>query len=209
MRKLLVILTLMLMALTVNAQSCPDDNHPHMIDLGLPSGTKWACCNVDASKPEEDGGYYAWGETEEKNEYYLENYKHCDGTWDSFHDLGKSISSTQYDVAYVKWGGVWVMPSLEQIEELCNECKSEWITVNGVKGRRFIGPNGGNIFLPAAGTHLGDEFCLDGFSGYYWSSSQHPSDSYCAYGLNFNPGSVGWNEGGYHISGHNVRPVAK
>ncbi len=55
-------LTLMFVALTAKAQSCPDDNHPHMIDLGLPSGTKWACCNVGAAKPEEYGGYYTWGE---------------------------------------------------------------------------------------------------------------------------------------------------
>ena len=54
---------------------CPDENHPHMIDLGLPSGNKWACCNVGASKPEEYGGYYAWGETEEKNDYRPGTYK--------------------------------------------------------------------------------------------------------------------------------------
>lgn len=49
--------------------SCPDSHHPHLIDLGLPSGTKWACCNVGAQKPEDYGGYYAWGETAEKNSY--------------------------------------------------------------------------------------------------------------------------------------------
>ena len=69
--------TLMLMSFfallptMANAQ-CPDNNHPHMIDLGLPSGTKWACCNVGASKPEDQGGYFAWGETEEKSEYIWE-----------------------------------------------------------------------------------------------------------------------------------------
>lgn len=69
MSKNLFTLTLLLVALTAKAQSCPDDNHPHMIDLGLPSGTKWACCNVGATKPEEYGGYYTWGETEEKSVY--------------------------------------------------------------------------------------------------------------------------------------------
>ena len=49
--------------------SCPDDHHPHLIDLGLPSGTKWACCNVGATAPQGDGGYYAWGETDEKDVY--------------------------------------------------------------------------------------------------------------------------------------------
>lgn len=60
--------------------TCPDDNHPHLIDLGLPSGTKWACCNVGATKPEEDGGYYAWGETSEKDIYNVDTYKWREGT---------------------------------------------------------------------------------------------------------------------------------
>ena len=50
--------------------SCPDNHHPHLINLGLPSGTLWACCNVGATTPEGSGGYYAWGETEEKSEGY-------------------------------------------------------------------------------------------------------------------------------------------
>ena len=54
--------------------SCPDANHPHAIDLGLPSGTKWACCNVGASAPEQYGGYYAWGETHEKSVYNWDTY---------------------------------------------------------------------------------------------------------------------------------------
>ena len=70
MKRLLLILFLLSFCLSSKAQSsCPDNHHPHMIDLGLPSGTKWACCNVGASRPEEYGGYYAWGETEEKDYY--------------------------------------------------------------------------------------------------------------------------------------------
>ena len=59
-----------------SASSCPNNRHPHLIDLGLPSGTKWACCNVGADKPEAYGGYYAWGEAEEKGEYreVLDNF---------------------------------------------------------------------------------------------------------------------------------------
>ena len=69
MKKLLTLITFVLITFVSNAQSCPDGNHPHMIDLELPSGTMWACCNVDASQPEGYGGYYAWGETEEKDYY--------------------------------------------------------------------------------------------------------------------------------------------
>ena len=62
---------------TDEINSCPDGHHPHAIDLGLPSGTKWACCNVGAEKPEDDGGYYAWGETGEKEEYTWVTYQNA------------------------------------------------------------------------------------------------------------------------------------
>lgn len=141
---------------------CPDDNHPHMIDLGLPSGTKWACCNVGAHSPEEFGGYYAWGETEEKScEIYYDaesTYKYC--YEHTFYDeygayseyiyihIGDDIAGTSYDVAHVKWGGGWRMPSAEQMDELINICQSSWISQNGVYGRVFVGPNGNCVFLP-------------------------------------------------------------
>ena len=91
--------------------TCPDNHHPHLIDLGLPSGTKWACCNVGADTPEAYGGYYAWGETEEKSTYSWSNYIHCNGSRETVHDIGSDIAGTEYDVAHVKWGGSWVMPS--------------------------------------------------------------------------------------------------
>ena len=72
------------------------------IDLGLPSGIKWASCNVGASKPEEYGGHYSWGETEEKEIYEWFTYTHCDGTVQTCHDLSPSICGTENDVAHVK-----------------------------------------------------------------------------------------------------------
>ena len=74
MKEFFFIFTLMFVALTASAQSCPDDNHQHAIDLGLPSGTKWACCNVGTNTPEGYGGYYARGETEEKEIYDWTTY---------------------------------------------------------------------------------------------------------------------------------------
>lgn len=71
--------------------TCPDDHHPHLIDLGLPSGTKWACCNVGANTPEGYGNYYAWGETQTKDEYNWSNYIHCDGSMETCHDIGSDI----------------------------------------------------------------------------------------------------------------------
>jgi len=102
--------------------SCPDDNHPHMIDLGLSSGTKWACCNVGANKPEGNGDYYAWGETQTKSKYNWSTYTHCDGSEENCHNIGSDIAGTRYDVAHVKWGGSWVMPSRDQIKELKDNC---------------------------------------------------------------------------------------
>ena len=123
MKKLLTLFALV--TLTANAQedihlSCPDGNHPHAINLGLPSGTLWACCNVGASMPEEYGGSYAWGETEEKSAYDWSTYIHYDISNYTCNDIGSDISGTDYDVAHVKWGGSWHMPSLEQIKELLN-----------------------------------------------------------------------------------------
>lgn len=171
--------------------TCPDDHHPHLIDLGLPSGTKWACCNVGADKPEAYGDYYAWGETVEKSTYYWSNYIHCDGTEEACHNIGRDIAGTQYDVAHVKWGGSWVMPSKEQMDELMNNCIYEWTTVNSVvKGGKFTSKtNGGSIFLPAAG------YCWDvglygsGTIGYYWSSVLNENKEYNAFDLYFSNGS--------------------
>ncbi len=188
--------------------SCPDSNHPHMIDLGLPSGTKWACCNVGAKKPEQYGGYYAWGEVSEKSYYDWSTYSHCDGTSSSCRNLGSDIAGTQYDVAHVQWGGSWVMPSLDQIKELLDHCSSEWTTVNGVYGRRFTGSNGGSIFLPAAGRRWNGDLYYVGASGYYWSSTQSPDYSDDAYDLCFYSGYANWGNY-YRDNGQSVRPVVR
>ena len=125
---------------------CPDEHHPHMIDLGLPSGTKWSCCNVGATNPEEKGGYYAWGETEEKSEYKLSNYQYCNGTWMGMYSIGNNISGTNYDVAHVKWGDSWVMPSSGDFSEL-KDCSKIEVYEKDYNGFIIIGPNGRAIFL--------------------------------------------------------------
>lgn len=151
---------------------CPDDHHPHLIDLGLPSGTKWACCNVGAESPEGFGGYYAWGEVEEKDVYDESTYIFGHGgSGGPNSDREINISATGFDVAYKEWGHTWSMPSSAQVEELLACCTSEWTTLNSVAGRRFHGDNGNSIFLPAAGMRMGEGLCYDGISGFYWSST--------------------------------------
>ena len=150
--------------------SCPDNNHPHMIDLGLPSGTKWACCNVGASVPYEHGGYYAWGETEEKEGYYTwDTYSHCDGSEETCHDIGSDIAGTEFDVAHVKWGGSWQMPSGEIMNELISNCTSKWTTLNGTNGVKFTGTSGASIFMPVTGFKWRQ--LQDAERGYYRTST--------------------------------------
>ena len=188
--------------------TCPDDHHPHLIDLGLPSGTKWACCNVGADKPEAYGGYYAWGETETKSAYTLSTYIHYSDSYDTCYDLGSDIAGTEYDVAHVKWGGSWVMPSREQQDELSKNCSYTWTKQNGVSGSLFTGSNGGSIFLPAAGFCKDSDFYAVGSSGFYWSSSQDSSGSNTAFSLFFNS-LLPYTTNYYRYNGHSVRPVVR
>ena len=141
------------------------------VDLGLTSGTMWATCNVGATAPEEFGGFYAWGETVEKESYSWGTYTHCDGSYNTCHNIGEDISGTEYDVAHVKWGGSWKMPNETQVKELLNECSSEWTKVNNVNGYRFTGPNGNSIFIPAAGYYDNAKLYRSGKAGGFWSSS--------------------------------------
>lgn len=197
--------------------SCPDNNHPHAIDLGLPSGTKWACCNVGAGKPEGYGGYYAWGETEKKDVYNEVTYQYCtgndtdgDGYYDnnvSFQNLGSDIAGTQYDVAHVKWGGSWVMPSFDQMKELIDNTTRSWTTLNGINGCLFKGTNGGCVFLPAAGSWY-DYLTYVGNSGYYWSGTQSTSYSGSAYDFFFNSVRAECYSS-MRSGGRSIRPVSR
>ncbi len=190
--------------------NCPDNNHPHLIDLGLPSGTKWACCNVGSVTPEEYGGHYAWGEIEEKNYYSWGTYEYCNGSYKTCFYLGEDIAGTQYDVAHVKWGDPWRMPSVEQIDELIDNCSREWATQNGVNGTLVTGPNSATIFIPAAGYRTHDfGHNAEGMYGLYWSSSLYPGGSGGdAYILEFS--SERWSHyDDYRYNGNSVRAVAK
>lgn len=159
--------------------SCPDNHHPHAIDLGLPSKTKWCCCNVGAILPEDFGGYYAWGETSEKSYYHWTNYAfwQYDGgdryfyRDNEFIHIGSDISGTKYDVAHVKMSNSWRMPTYNQIKELDENCTLDWTQQNGINGILVTGPNGNQIFIPAAGRIIEETSAFIGETGYYWSSS--------------------------------------
>ena len=199
--------------LLINDDFCRDHNHVHAVDLGL--SVKWACCNVGATKPEEYGGYYAWGETEEKSDYDWDTYKWYNGEDVTKYCVHKSCGTVDNkrvldpadDVAHVKWGGSWRMPTVGEINELRGECNWQWTSLNGVSGYRVTGPNGNSIFLPAAGSRYGTELSSRGAYGYYWSSSLYDSSCNFACGLFFD-GYYDWDYSDRYY-GHSVRPVSK
>ena len=150
---------------------CPDDNHPHALDLGLPSGVKWACCNIGASKPSDDGKYFAWGETESKAVFYYDNYKFYDPSGHTIYKfIGNNIAASQYDAATKLWGSAWCLPTDEECKELIKYCKVESISSDDKKGALFTSPNGNRLWMPFAGQRE-SENCHDyGEKGYYWTS---------------------------------------
>ena len=189
---------------------CPDDNHPHAIDLGLPSGTKWACCNVGAKKPEDFGGYFAWGETEEKMDYKLLSYKYFKSSF-NIKNIGTSINGTKYDVAYTNWGKAWQMPSKYIFEELFVNCTCEWFYLNGIIGILFTSKeNGKSIFFPGAGNKTEDVLVNNCCS--YWSSSLLSKErgGYALYLNVCNGDELYWDDNWCIRSyGNSVRPVSR
>lgn len=148
------------------------------VDLGLPSGLKWAKFNIGANAPEEHGGYFAWGETTEKNVYswgwYLCQQSEC-GTWadpfiKNYQSAGTYILGPAYDAAHIQWGGRWRMPTEDDFKELKENCSCEKTTVNGVSGYRYTGWNGNSIFLPDGKIKNGTNLTSDLFKCAYWTS---------------------------------------
>ncbi len=172
------------------------------IDIGLPSGLKWATCNIGATKPEDYGNYYAWGETTTKSTYTSSNST----------TFGVSMSdisgNAEYDAATANWGGTWRMPTSTEIGELINNCTWAWTTQNEVNGYKVTGPNGNSIFLPAAGYRDGSSLYNAGSSGYYWSSTPRESGTYDAYYLLFNSSNY-FGSYYFHYYGQSVRPVTE
>ena len=195
-------------------------NGHEWVDLGLPSGVKWATCNVGATKPEEYGNYYAWGETEPKTTYDWSTYKWCNGS--SYNTLTKYNTSSGYgtvdnktvldledDAARANWGGAWRMPTDAEWKELIDNSIYTWTddyNGTGVSGGIVTGLNGNSIFLPAAGDRDSDVLYSAGGNVYYWSSSLGTDISAFAWFVTFSSGSVYRDFGGRYY-GFSVRPV--
>ena len=196
------------------------ENSAHdYVDLGLPSGTLWATCNVGADTPEGRGDYFAWGETHPKDYYSWETYKYCNGSHSS---LTKYCCNYSYgnngftddlttllpydDAATTNWGPDWRMPTKEEWEELYNNTTSTWTIQNDVRGRLFTASNGNSIFLPVGGYRSYGNFS-NAIYGYYWSSSLS-GDPSCAWQFFFHSGDYFMNnEFCYRNYGQPVRAV--
>ena len=192
-------------------------NNNEYVDLGLPSGTLWATCNVGASSPEEYGDYFAWGETQPKNTYNWSTYKYCnddyltkycnesDYGYNGFTDKLTVLKSGD-DAATSNWGSDWRTPTKEQWKELLENTTNKWTTQNGVNGMLFTSKNGKSLFLPVAGYRLFDELNDVGSYGYYWSSSLYTDYPGRAWSFCFDSGRYGMGIYGRY-SGHSVRAV--
>ena len=162
------------------------------VDLGLPSGLLWATRNVGATSPEDYGDYFAWGEIQTKEVYDWSTYIYCNGDYDQ---LTKYCNHSDYgyngftdnltilqpgdDAATANYGGR--TPTKEEWKELINNTTATVTTQNGVNGRRFTGPNGNSLFLPAAGYRWDRTLRYAGSKGAYWMSSLYtgrPNDAW-------------------------------
>jgi hypothetical protein len=201
----------------------PNGNNHDFVDLGLPSGTLWATCNVGADSPQAAFGYgyyFAWGETQPKNTYNWSTYQYCNG---SYNTLTKYCNDFNFgyngftdnlttllpedDAATINWGANWRMPTMEEWQELIDNTTVTWTTQNGLEGKLFTASNGNSLFLPAAGRYDGSSLTDFGSEMHYWSSSlrtDYPRSAWSFYYLWSDYGMSGLSA---RYFGFSVRPV--
>ena len=211
------------------SDNATDTNGHEWVDLGLPSGLKWATCNVGATKPEEYGNYFAWGETEPNTTYDWNTYKWATATWDATDEFWDLATLTKYntdsdygivdnktvleladDAARANWGGAWRIPTDAEWTELRENCTWTWTSDyngTGVKGEIVTSNiNGNSIFLPAAGLRYDGGLDYYAGKGSYWSSSLGTDYSDRAWSVPFASGYMDRFET-YRYCGRPVRPV--
>lgn len=190
------------------------------VDLGL--SVKWASVNIGASKPEEYGEYYSWGETATKIDYDWTTYKYCSSDrymikYSINYGIKDNITTLELDddVAHIKYGGSWRMPTKSEWQELKFKCEWTWTSKNGVNGYEVRSKTTGNtIFLPTGGRKGYKDTTSDpifiGEHGYYWSSSLSNDRSYYACVLSFSSDDISLrDEGLQRDGGISVRAVCK
>ena len=192
------------------------------VDLGLPSGIKWASCNVGATSPERYGNLYAWGELTTKEDYSWSTYKYANGTNktltkycndstygnNGFKD-NKTTLDLEDDAAHAIWGGSWRVPTDAEVAELLNNCTWIWTTQNNVNGYLVTSKtNSNSIFLPAAGYFYGTKLRNVGIRGYYWSASLDGDYPNYGWHLYCESGRSSRSRNDRHV-GYSIRPVCQ
>ncbi len=209
---------------------CSDNNHPHMIDLGLTSGTMWACHNLGASKPEDYGSYYAYAETTAKSSFRESNYLYFyydyqfDGLYSYYESIGGNVAGfgvtiggkLGYDAVTADndWEDGWRMPTKDEMQELIDSCLWTWTEKEGIIGYQVTGPNGNSIFLPASGgrvegtNYQGDPDKMTFYRTDEWSSKQMGNKGFgYTYGLRFNQSAYTLSDACAKAWGYVIRPV--
>lgn len=195
------------------------ENDHDYVDLGLPSGTLWATCNLGATNPEDNGNYYAWGETSTKETYGWDNYSYCNGSAttitkycnnpdygnEGFIDTLTTLETID-DAATTIWGTNWRMPTYDDFNELYIYCSITRVEQNGVNGRLVTGPNGNSIFMPDAG-YYDSSLNTVGSSAGYWSSSLVSNQPNNAWYFFFNLDNYGISSNYGRFCGRSIRPV--
>ena len=194
---------------------------PQFVDLGLPSGLKWAKCNLGAETETDYGDYYMWGSTEpstaEECNWANTPFNNGLSLYDEEHFTthksewldDKDNLKPEFDAAYKATDGAARMPTRGEIQELLSGTTNEWVhdyKGTGVNGRKFTGSNGNSIFIPAAGHCYNGSVGTVGDDGVVWSSSFNTSYPYSAWYLVFNSGVCGM-YGFLHYFGRSIRPV--
>ena len=222
MNKRLLTMFSALVPMTLAIAQAPED--VQAVDLGLPSGIRWASCNVGATTPEGYGYYFAWGETESKKDYSWETYKYANvgefyhhkftkyctdaSSGDNGFIDNKTVLEPEDDAATANWGDVWRMPTDAEWTELREQCTWTWTAQNGVNGYQVASKtNGNSIFLPAAGFRDGNAApYVAGRRGYYGSSSLLENSSDDVWIVTFNHEKVE-RDNDKRNKGLSVRPV--
>lgn len=220
MKKIMMLLLCVAMPLLAIMTSCNNGGYEptgpmayghEYVELGL--SVKWATCNVGANKPEAYGDYFAWGETETKATYSKANYKWWDAEEKTYTKYFKSLYGApvlekEDDVASVKWGGEWRMPTIQEFRELMDNCEHYYEEYNGINGWRFVSKiNGKSIFLPAAGDYDPKLGSVNKFGSYATSTLSFRTDSFMQ--ILFDASSLYYimDLTAYRSDGVSVRPV--
>lgn len=195
------------------------------VDLGFPSGLKWAKCNVGAEKETDYGYYFQWGDIEDKSnaDCSWESYKYCNGSFDTLTKYNifplfgekpddKTKLDSEDDTATQIMGSDWRMPTQTEIQELLENTENEWVedfNSTGVNGRKFTSKVDKNkyIFIPASGYRTGYQWFGAGYFSFVWSSTLYSSNIYTVYVLDFDSYSIGVDENRCRVDGLVVRGV--